>query len=68
MTINGKTFYEKPIMCGNCSFFLAGRDDTMGYCTAFEKHKSRWANLPKRCVKLFAKAFEMGGDLVIVTK
>jgi hypothetical protein len=55
-------------MCGTCSFFLAGREDTMGWCTAFSKHKSRWANVPKRCKKLFEKGFQIGGDLVIVIK
>ena len=68
MTINGKTFYEMPTMCGTCPFFLAGREDTMGFCTAFSKHKSRWANVPKRCKELFDKAFKLGGDLVIVIK
>ena len=68
MTINGKTFYEMPTMCGVCPFFLAGREDTMGWCTAFSKHKSRWANIPKRCSDLFEKGFKIGGDLVIVMK
>lgn len=67
--INGKTFHEMPCMCGACPFFLSGRNDTMGFCTAFEKHKSRWANLPKRCRDLFTRAFELGrDDLVIVMK
>ena len=57
-----------PCMCGNCPFFLAGRNDTMGFCIEFNKHKSKWANIPKRCSKLFTKAFELGGDLVIVNK
>jgi len=68
MTINGHTFYEMPTICGSCPFFLAGREDTMGWCTAFSKHKSRWANVPKRCKDLFEKAFKIGGDLVIVIK
>lgn len=68
MTINGKNFYEMPTMCGNCPFWLAGREDKVGFCTPFYKHKSRWANIPKRCDRLFSKAFEIGGDLVIVSK
>lgn len=68
MTINGHTFYEMPTMCGTCPFFLAGREDTMGWCTAFSKHKSKWANVPKRCSTLFEKAIKLGGDLVIVIK
>ncbi|MBR3479250.1 MAG: hypothetical protein IKH32_00900 [Prevotella sp.] len=68
MTINGQTFYEMPTMCGTCPFFLAGREDTMGFCTCFNKHKSRWANVPKRCKELFEKCFQIGGDLVIVIK
>ena len=68
MTINGQTFYEMPTMCGTFHFFLAGREDTMGFCTCFSKHKSRWANVPKRCKELFEKGFQIGGDLVIVIK
>ena len=68
MTINGQTFYEMPTMCGTCPFFLAEREDTMGFCTCFNKHKSRWANVPKRCKELVEKGFQIGGDLVIVIK
>ena len=69
MTINGHKFYEMPTMCGTCPFFLAGREDKMGWCTAFAKHKSRYANVPKRCEDLFEKAFQIGrDDLVIVMK
>ena len=68
MTINGLTFHEMPTMCGTCPFFLAGREDTMRFCICFEKHKSRWANVPKRCKELFEKGFQIGGDLVIVIK
>lgn len=69
MTINGHKFYDMPTMCGNCPFHLAGREDTMGWCTAFDKHKSKWANVPKRCNELFEKAYQIGSDdLVIVTK
>jgi len=68
ITINGVAFYEMPCMCGACPFFLAGKDDNRGWCTAFEKHKGRYANLPKRCKDIFEKGFETGGDLVIVMK
>ena len=69
MKINGKTFHEMPCMCGVCPFFLSGRNDNRGFCTAFEKQKTRYANLPMRCRDLFTKAFELGGDdLWIVVK
>lgn len=68
MTINGRTFYEMPCMCGVCPFFLIGGFETMGCCTLFEKHKSRYSHVPKRCSTLFDKAFKLGGDLVIVIK
>ena len=69
MKINGKTFHEMPCMCGVCPFFLVGGNDTMGYCTAFDKHKPRYSNVPRRCRDLFTRAFELGrDDLVIVMK
>ena len=58
-----------PIMCGVCPFFLAGREDSKGFCTAFDKHKGRYAHIPKRCSDLFEKAFQIGDDdYVIVIK
>ena len=35
----------------------------------FDKHKGRYAHVPKRCSELFEKAFQIGrDDLVIVIK
>lgn len=68
VTINGKTFCEVPPMCGNCPFLIVGGNDTMGWCALFEKKKSKYANLPRRCTSLFERAFQLGGELVIVAK
>ena len=57
-----------PTMCGTCPFFLAGSFDNTGFCTLFDKHKGRYAHVPKRCSDLFEKCFQIGGDLVIVIK
>lgn len=70
--INGKEFYDMPGSCATCPFFFSGdsgmcHPDT-GLCTLFnEKHKV-WIDPPKRCAKLFRKAFRMpdGSDLVSV--
>lgn len=74
--INGETFWSVPCMCGGCPFFLsfgkmdANRDSSSGLCTQFDKRKSYYANIPKRCQDLFDKAqtFPDGTELVIVAK
>lgn len=63
-------------MYGGCPFFLSfgkldmGRDSSSGVCTQFDKKKSYYANIPKRCQDLFDKASQYpdGTDLVIVQK
>lgn len=69
ITINGVQFKEKPYSCGSCPAFLAGSEDSGGFCIFFEKQKWRYNNVPSRCQKLFDKGFEVdGGDFVIVIK
>lgn len=74
--INGKLFYDIPRMCGTCRFFLSfgkgdmGKDRAAGICTLFNKRKSKYNNLPKRCQGMFdkAKTFPDGEELVLVIK
>ncbi|MDR1339386.1 MAG: hypothetical protein LBK58_04965 [Prevotellaceae bacterium] len=69
IAINDISFNEIPEFCGNCPALLSGRYDKMGYCSLFEKQKSKCVSIPKRCKTIFAKGFETGGnDLVIVSK
>lgn len=76
VTINGETFYDKPGSCGTCPFFSSGAThmfsglDGKGHCRLFNENHSRWINPPRRCQKLFNKAFRMpeGTRLVIVEK
>lgn len=73
VTINGKTFYDKPGSCGTCPFFDNGRTSTypgteIGFCIIFNENHRSWINPPRRCQKLFNKAFRMpeGSKLTIV--
>ena len=75
ITINGTTFYDKPGSCGSCPFFDNGGTSSfhgseIGYCRLFDEMHRRWINPPRRCQKLFNKAFRMpdGSKLVIVRK
>lgn len=79
VTINGKIFYDKPGSCGTCPFFSSGNtylssrlgcSSSMGYCMMFDENHRSWRELPRRCQKLFNKAFRMpeGSHLVIVRK
>ncbi len=72
IVINGEKFYDKPGSCGSCPFFYSGStrlsNFSNGVCRLWnEKHKS-YINPPKRCQKLFNKAFRFpdGTKLVIV--
>ena len=70
--INGKTFYDKPTSCGQCPFFFLGSSDicpsVIGVCNMFNENHKFYINPPKRCQKLFNKAFRMpdGSELIIV--
>lgn len=77
--INGKSFYEVPSSCGTCPFLLTGNTDCPGVVSAYSKgvciqwnetHHS-WANIPKRCERLFKKAFKQYNDCgmnLVITK
>ena len=68
ITINDIKFNEIPWSCGSCPAFLAGSEDSGGFCIFFDKQKWRYSNIPSRCKKLFNKGFQLGGDLVIVIR
>ncbi len=76
VVINDKTFYEFPVMCGVCPFYLGngklegGRESQSGFCTLFDKKKGVYSYIPSRCKELFGKAkmFPDGTKLVIVKK
>ena len=72
--IDDESFYEKPGMCCDCPFFDGGGPSTaygsdVGFCRMFEESHKRWINPPRRCQKLFNKAFRMpeGRKLVVVS-
>lgn len=72
--INGKKFYDEPTSCGACPFFFNGMTDaplsqatTKGHCMQFDEMHNSWRNVPRRCEKIFRKAFTYseGSELVI---
>ena len=72
--INNFEFHEKPCMCGACPAFFNGSTTRMphehkGRCLFFDVEKGYYANLPRRCERLFSKAmlFPEGTELVITT-
>lgn len=72
ITINGESFYDMPGSCGSCPFFSNGSThlfpgSEIGYCRMFNENHKTWRNPPRRCQKLFNKAFRMpeGSRLVI---
>lgn len=73
VTINGKRFYDKPGSCGACPFMSSGRTSLTytdkGHCTLWDENHGLHINPPKRCQKLFNKAFRKfdGAELVIVS-
>lgn len=76
VTINGRTFYEFPFMCGECPFYLGngrmdgGKESISGFCILFDKRKGQYSDPPKRCKDIFDKArtFPDGTQLVITQK
>lgn len=72
VTINGKgPFYEPPYMCGVCKCTVNNSSRKEGgklWCTLFDIQKNYYDSPPKRCVEMFAKAFAIGGDVVLVRK
>lgn len=80
LIINGKKFYEEPGSCGTCPFLFTGNTDApvptsgtdKGVCLQWDETHHTWANVPRRCAKLFKQAFSAGYpdgmELVIVGK
>jgi len=76
--INGYNFYEEPTSCGTCPFLVdpeknmpsfmpkSGSSGTK-HCIKWDEWHHSWANPPRRCTKLFKKAFTYpeGTELVI---
>lgn len=71
--INGKKFTEEPGSCGACPFFFNSRTEMTpsaspkGLCALFDESHSSYITIPRRCHKLFKKAFtfQEGENLVI---
>lgn len=75
ITINDTPFYDKPGSCGTCPWFSNGSTYLQpnmgkGHCRMFDEMHHSYINPPRRCQKLFNKAFRMpdGSRLVIVVK
>ena len=80
ITINGVRMYEEPTSCGTCPFLVTGNTSTplsqgsfsKGVCLQWNETHHTWANVPRRCAKLFKDAFRLydgsGENLVIVSK
>jgi hypothetical protein len=73
--INGWKFYEEPGSCGTCPFFSNGATQMAagsmrGHCILWNEMHGRTTNPPRRCAKLFKKAFTFqdGERLQIVGK
>lgn len=70
--INGIEFNEKPAYCYECPFFLSGsttlQPSMKGVCRLFSENHKSYIKPPKRCQKLFNKAFRYddGAELVII--
>ena len=79
ITINGIRMYEEPTSCGTCPFLVTGntasplsQNCSRGICLQWNETHHTWANVPRRCAKLFKDAFRLyndsGENLVIVSK
>lgn len=72
VTINGKKLYEKPTSCRQCPFFYSGstemQSNLIGHCLLFNEWHKYYIEPPRRCQKLFNKAFREydGRELIIV--
>ncbi len=71
--INEKPFYEEPERCWQCPFFFDGGTPLQpnrgkGHCLLFDEMHDPHINVPRRCGKLFRKAFQMpeGSKLSVV--
>ncbi len=71
--INEEKFTEEPFTCGSCPFFFNWRSamtrlaSAKGHCRLFDEMHNSYINPPRRCHKLFKKAFTYpdGTHLVI---
>lgn len=77
--INGFKFYEEPGSCGTCPFLVTGNTGTpgipsnydRGHCQQWDEIHHTWANIPRRCAKLFKQAFALyndSGQILVITK
>lgn len=77
--INGEKFYEEPTSCGTCPFLDTGTTSApvpvspsdKGFCRQWREPHHTWRSVPRRCGKLFRKAFTNfpdGSNLVITAK
>ena len=78
--INGQTLYEEPGICGTCPFLMTGNipsplpgtPSQRGHCILWDETHHTWAATPRRCAKLFRKAFaeynDSNEELTIVRK
>lgn len=70
--INGTVFHEKPTSCGTCPFYHSEstrlNPSSNGFCMLFRENHRSYINPPRRCQKLFNKAFRHpeGSELVII--
>lgn len=80
LIINGFKFYEEPASCGTCPFLVTGNTNVpgissysdRGQCIQWDEEHHTWTHTPRRCAKLFKKAFatynDSGINLVITRK
>ncbi len=80
ITLNNHNLYEIPSSCGTCPFLMTGSTNVpgihssyqRGVCFQWNETHHTWANIPRRCLKLFKTAFknydDSGENLVVVSK
>ena len=79
VNINGFDFYEEPSICGTCPFLITGNTNVpgischsdRGLCIQWNEAHHTWANIPRRCKKLFKSAFTLyndSGETLVITK
>lgn len=79
VNINGFDFYEEPGICGTCPFLITGNTNVpgischsdRGLCIQWNEAHHTWANIPRRCKKLFKSAFTLyndSGETLVITK
>lgn len=72
--INGIKFHEIPHICGVCpaSSGLSGshssgwKQPSKVFCSFFSLSKGFYAATPKRCAKLFKKAFSLEAENLVI--